>query len=145
MRSHSPANPGNHAKKWQEETDKLRRIALDCGLTEELKWGKPCFTFLKRHVAIVIPRANGGKYLLCGNGAARVRLHGIAAKRHCQHGERNKGNFQCRDSVSGPSPIRVLIFGALPSISVGGARALWQSARRTNRAPKSELTFAFSE
>ncbi len=30
------------AKKWQAEFKKLRTIALDCGLTEELKWGKPC-------------------------------------------------------------------------------------------------------
>lgn len=44
-----------YAKKWQKETDKLRQIALNCGLTEELKWGKPCFTFLKKNVAIVIP------------------------------------------------------------------------------------------
>src|SRR6267154_5142873 len=44
-----------YAKKWQKETDELRQIALDCDLTEELKWGKPCFTFLKKNVAIVIP------------------------------------------------------------------------------------------
>lgn len=44
-----------YAKKWQKETDKLREIALGCDLTEELKWGKPCFTFLKKNVAIVIP------------------------------------------------------------------------------------------
>jgi hypothetical protein len=44
-----------YAKKWQKETDKLRQIALDCDLTEELKWGKPCFTCLKKNVAIVIP------------------------------------------------------------------------------------------
>lgn len=43
------------AKKWQKETDKLRKIALDCDLTEELKWGKSCFTFLKKNVAIIIP------------------------------------------------------------------------------------------
>jgi len=43
------------AKKWQKETDKLRKIAIDCDLTEELKWGKPCFTFLKKNVAIIIP------------------------------------------------------------------------------------------
>ncbi|HEY2859126.1 MAG TPA: YdeI/OmpD-associated family protein [Terracidiphilus sp.] len=43
------------AKKWQKETDKLRKIALDCDLTEELKWGKSCFTFQKKNVAIVIP------------------------------------------------------------------------------------------
>jgi uncharacterized protein YdeI (YjbR/CyaY-like superfamily) len=44
-----------YAKKWQKETDKLRRIVLDCDLTEELKWGKPCFSFQKKNVAIVIP------------------------------------------------------------------------------------------
>jgi len=44
-----------YAKKWQKETDTLRQIALDCDLTEELKWGKPCFTFLEKNVAIVIP------------------------------------------------------------------------------------------
>jgi len=44
-----------YAEKWQKETAKLRRIALDCGLTEECKWGKPCFTFQKKNVAIVIP------------------------------------------------------------------------------------------
>jgi len=44
-----------YANKWQKETDKLRQIALDCGLTEELKWGKPCFTILTKNVAIVIP------------------------------------------------------------------------------------------
>ena len=37
-----------YAKKWQKQTDKLREIALGCDLTEELKWGKPCFTFLKK-------------------------------------------------------------------------------------------------
>ena len=44
-----------YAQKWHKETDKLRQIALDCGLTEELKWGKPCFTVLEKNVAIVIP------------------------------------------------------------------------------------------
>jgi len=44
-----------YAKKWQKETDDLRKIALDCGLAEELKWGKPCFTYQQRNVAIIIP------------------------------------------------------------------------------------------
>jgi uncharacterized protein YdeI (YjbR/CyaY-like superfamily) len=44
-----------YAKKWRKEIDKLRQIALDCDLTEELKWGKPCFTFVKKNVVIVIP------------------------------------------------------------------------------------------
>lgn len=44
-----------YAKKWQKEADKLRKIALDCDPTEELKWSKPCFTFQRKNVAIVIP------------------------------------------------------------------------------------------
>ncbi len=44
-----------YAKKWQKEMDKLRRVALDCDLVEEHKWSKPCFTFLKKNVAIIIP------------------------------------------------------------------------------------------
>jgi uncharacterized protein YdeI (YjbR/CyaY-like superfamily) len=44
-----------YAKKWQNETDRLRKIVLDCGLVEELKWGKPCFTYQRKNVAILIP------------------------------------------------------------------------------------------
>lgn len=33
------------ATRWQEEYTKLRTVVLDCGLTEELKWGCPCYTF----------------------------------------------------------------------------------------------------
>jgi len=43
----------NKAKKWQEEFEKLRMIILDCGLTEELKWGVPCYTFEKRNIVLI--------------------------------------------------------------------------------------------
>lgn len=41
------------AGRWHEEMGKLRTIALDCGLTEELKWGKPCYTFEHKNVVII--------------------------------------------------------------------------------------------
>jgi uncharacterized protein YdeI (YjbR/CyaY-like superfamily) len=41
------------AKKWQEESKKLRTIILDCGLIEESKWGKPCYTFQGSNVVII--------------------------------------------------------------------------------------------
>jgi uncharacterized protein YdeI (YjbR/CyaY-like superfamily) len=44
-----------YAKKWQKEIDELRKIALGCGLAEEVKWGKPCFTWQNKNVAIIIP------------------------------------------------------------------------------------------
>jgi uncharacterized protein YdeI (YjbR/CyaY-like superfamily) len=40
-------------KKWQKEFKKLRRIILDCQLTEELKWGKPCYTFQKSNIVVI--------------------------------------------------------------------------------------------
>ena len=43
------------AKKWQKEADKLRKVVLDCDLSEEMKWSKTCFTYQKKNVAIVIP------------------------------------------------------------------------------------------
>ena len=43
----------SNAKKWREELQNLRRILLDCQLTEELKWGKPCYTFQKSNVVVI--------------------------------------------------------------------------------------------
>jgi uncharacterized protein YdeI (YjbR/CyaY-like superfamily) len=43
----------NKAKKWQEELQKLRMIVVDCGLTEELKWGVPCYLFQKSNIVLI--------------------------------------------------------------------------------------------
>jgi uncharacterized protein YdeI (YjbR/CyaY-like superfamily) len=41
------------AKKWQEELEHLRTIVLDCGLSEELKWGVPCYMFQKSNIVLI--------------------------------------------------------------------------------------------
>ena len=41
------------AEKWQEELGRLRMLVLDCGLTEALKWGVPCYTFGKSNVLLI--------------------------------------------------------------------------------------------
>src|SRR5437879_4679655 len=41
------------SKKWQKEFEKLRMIVLDCQLTEELKWGHPCYTFQKKNIVVI--------------------------------------------------------------------------------------------
>lgn len=45
----------SRAKNWQDEIRTLRSILLDCGLDEELKWGKPCYTFEGSNIAIIQP------------------------------------------------------------------------------------------
>ncbi len=39
--------------KWQAEYSKLRTVALDCGLTEELKWGNPCYTLGDKNIVLI--------------------------------------------------------------------------------------------
>ena len=43
----------NKAKKWNKEMDALRMIALGCGLMEEIKWGKPCYTFEGKNIVLI--------------------------------------------------------------------------------------------
>ncbi len=40
-------------KKWREEFEKLRAIILDCDLTEELKWGHPCYTYEGKNILLI--------------------------------------------------------------------------------------------
>lgn len=62
--------------KWQEEFKRLRMIILDCQLTEELKWGVPCYTFQKNNIALI----HGFKEycaILFVKGALLKDTHGI--------------------------------------------------------------------
>lgn len=43
----------NKPGKWQEAYRELREIVLDCGLTEELKWGYPCYTNQKSNIVLI--------------------------------------------------------------------------------------------
>lgn len=61
---------------WRTELEKLRTIILDCQLTEELKWGKPCYTFQKSNIVLI----HGFKEycaLLFIKGALLTDAHGI--------------------------------------------------------------------
>jgi uncharacterized protein YdeI (YjbR/CyaY-like superfamily) len=40
-------------EKWQEELEELRTIVLDCGLTEEVKWKVPCYTFENSNIVLI--------------------------------------------------------------------------------------------
>ena len=64
------------AKKWQEELEKLRIIILDCQLAEELKWGKPCYTFEKHNIVIILPLKEYCALLFC-KGALLNDANGI--------------------------------------------------------------------
>ena len=43
----------NEEEKWREESDRLRAIILSCGLSEELKWGKPCYSHEGNNIVLI--------------------------------------------------------------------------------------------
>jgi len=43
----------DEATQWQEAYEKLRLICLDCGLTEQLKWGQPCYTLNNANIVLI--------------------------------------------------------------------------------------------
>src|ERR1700751_6176203 len=67
------------ARKWREEMEKLRMIILDCQLTEELKWGKPCYTFQKSNIVLIVGFKEYCALIFC-KGALLNDAHGLLIK-----------------------------------------------------------------
>lgn len=42
-----------HAPRWREEMKKMRQIALECGLEETFKWGKPCYVSNGKNIVLI--------------------------------------------------------------------------------------------
>lgn len=41
------------SKRWRHELEALRAIVLDCKLTEEVKWGVPCYTYQESNIVLI--------------------------------------------------------------------------------------------
>ena len=81
MKTMNPEVAGylSKAKKWQEEMEKLRLIILDCQLTEELKWGKPCYTFQQTNIVLIVGFKEYCALIFC-KGALLNDAHGLLIK-----------------------------------------------------------------
>lgn len=66
----------NRAKKWQGEVKKLRTICLAAGLAEQLKWGKPCYTFQDGNIIVIISLKDSCALMFC-KGALLKDADGI--------------------------------------------------------------------
>ena len=64
------------AKKWQKEMAKLRTLILNCQLTEEVKWGKPAYTFQTKNVVIMVGFKESCVLMFC-KGALLKDPHGV--------------------------------------------------------------------
>lgn len=69
----------SQAKRWRAEAERLREILLDCGLTEALKWGQPCYTHDGKNI-VIIQRMKDFVALLFFKGALLKDRDGILEK-----------------------------------------------------------------
>ena len=100
------------AKKWREESEKLREILLDCPLTEELKWGEPCYTYKGKNVVLI---GSFKEYvtLLFFKGALLSDTHGLLVTPGKLQAGRQIRFDNVRDIVALENVIRVYIHEAI--------------------------------
>ncbi len=118
------------APKWQAEMHALRRLLLDCQLTEEFKWGKPCYTFLDANVIVLQPLKAYCALLFC-KGMLLKDPHGILVKT----GPNTRVGRQVRftgvaEVLAGETPLKACIAEAM---------ALEKAGLRVPEPAKTEL------
>lgn len=64
---------------WQKELAKLRLLILDCGLTEEAKWGHPVYSYGKSNI-VMLGAFNDNTVLSFFKGALLQDSEGILSK-----------------------------------------------------------------
>jgi uncharacterized protein YdeI (YjbR/CyaY-like superfamily) len=121
MKTMNPKVDGylSKAKKWQEEMEKLRLIILDCQLTEELKWGKPCYTFQQTNIVLIVGFKEYCALIFC-KGALLNDAHGLLIK----PGENTQAGRQIRftngrEIVEMKSILKGYIFEAIEAEKAG--------------------------
>ncbi|OPG15982.1 YdeI/OmpD-associated family protein [Ferroacidibacillus organovorans] len=103
----------NKSKRWKEEYETLRRIALDCDLTEDFKWMHPCYTFDGKNIVLI----HGFKEycaLLFHKGALLQDAHGILTQQteNVQAGRQIRFK-NVREIIATESTLRDYIFEAI--------------------------------
>lgn len=81
----------HQAKTWQEEMKLLRSILLDCGMQEDLKWGKPCYSYQNTNLIIIQPFKS-----YCALGFFKGSVLGDPQKILIKPGENTQGGRQIR-------------------------------------------------
>src|SRR5579872_148987 len=120
--------------KWQEELSKLREIILDCGLTEELKWGTPCYTYQGRNIVII-----GGLKECCVlsffKGVLLSDTEGLLAKpgENTQHGRLIRFT-NAREIVKLTPVLKAYIYEAI-EVEQAGVKPISKSPARSNIPP----------
>lgn len=94
----------NRTTKWRAEFEKLREIALASQLTEELKWGQPCYTVENKNVVLI----HGFKEycaLLFMKGALLQDPHGVLVQQTENVQSQRQIRFTGLDEITALEPV----------------------------------------
>ncbi len=88
------------ADRWSREMADLRDVLLDCGLSEELKWAKPCYLHDGRNLAIMQPM-KPHLALMFFKGALLDDPSGVLREQGPNSRSARRIEFRSREDVSG--------------------------------------------
>ena len=130
----------SNAKAWRDELLRLREIALDCGLAEAVKWGKPCYADEGKNIVLIVPFKQYCSLLLV-KGALLKDPKGIMVKA----GEESQAARQIRfTSVQDIDKLAAVLKRTLKeAIAAEKAGLKVELKKITERAVPEELTAKF--
>lgn len=119
------------SEKWPKEMEALRTIVLDCGLTEELKWGCPCYTFEDRNV-VLIHEFKDYCALLFFKGALLQDTHGLLVQQSENVQAARQVRFTAiRQIVEQKTALKTYIYQAIAVEKAGLKVPLKKTSERT--------------
>jgi uncharacterized protein YdeI (YjbR/CyaY-like superfamily) len=131
------------AEPWQDVLEQLRRIVLECGLTEEEKWGSPCFTADGGNVVILAPMKDSCA-LSFFKGALLEDAEGILVKAGANTRSGRLIRFEHVDEVLAMEPVLKDYVREAADLERAGAKVDFAKDRDDVPVPE-ELTAAFAD
>jgi uncharacterized protein YdeI (YjbR/CyaY-like superfamily) len=99
--------------KWEKELAVLRSFILDCGLTEESKWGVPCYTFEKNNI-LILSALNAYCTIGFFKGALLADTHGVLIQQtENMQAERQLRFTNVREIIERETMVKEYIFEAI--------------------------------
>ena len=104
---------------WQDALKRLRKIVLSCGLTEEVKWGTPCYTYGKSNI-VLLHVFKEYCAMLFFKGALLKDTHGILVQQTANVQAARQVRFTDAQQVTKSGPVlKAYIYEAIEAEKAG--------------------------
>lgn len=124
----------NQAQNWEEAIRQMRRIALDCSLTEELKWGTPCYLYHGSNIVLIHVFKEYCAFLFFKGALLANHDHILIQQTENVQAARQVRFTHAKEVMELEQELRALIFEAIEVEKAG----LKVSFKKTNEFPMPE-------